>query len=106
MVFRCPDNDDVGLVPEFTKLLSRAYPRAAPGRLVSLASDPDAGTLSLAGVVDGAGSAPLDVWSPGTKPPVVTGSNLANVTITAVAGGFRVRADVTGGYRLDVAPTP
>jgi endoglycosylceramidase len=94
VVLACPDNTDVGLVVEIASVLSRAYPRAAPGRLHSLSSDPDTGVLDLAGEGEGV----LDVWSPSL--PVVTATGLEGVSIDPSAGGFRVSATADGEYSL------
>src|SRR5207253_8613876 len=58
-----------------TCALPISYPRAAPGRLTQLSSDPTTGALSLDGVTAKAGV--VDVWVPaaGGPAPVVTGTN-------------------------------
>ena len=45
----CPGDKNLGPVPQWSPILSRAYPRSAPGRLTSLRSDGVAGTMSLSG---------------------------------------------------------
>ena len=97
VILACPTNADIGLVPEFAKVLSRAYPRAAPGQLHSLASDSDGGVLDLAGE----GRGVLDVWSPSL--PIVTAAGLADVSIAPSAGGFRTTGTADGEYSLHLA---
>lgn len=101
----CPGDVDGGPVPEWSAVLSRPYPRAAPGHLVSLQSDGDAGTLQLAGVMDGsAPSAMVDLWVPdrGRGQPSVTGPGLGSIHTTAVPGGYRVLIEVSGSYTVAV----
>jgi len=105
VVLGCPANDDLGLVPQFAKVLSRAYPHAAPGRLLELRSDSDQGTLDLSGTHDGSGSGMLDVWAPGGTAPQACGGGTGPVAITPVAGGFRLRTAVAAGeYELRLGP--
>jgi endoglycosylceramidase len=101
VLLSCPTNADLGLAQEFADVLSRAYPRAAPGRLRSLASDPDGGELDLTG----GGTGLLDVWAPalGPNPPVVTGTGISGVTVVTSAGGYRVRATTCGDYSLHLS---
>ncbi len=98
----CPSDAPVGIPPSFQQVLGRAYPRAAPGALHSLTSDPATGALQLAG---DAGRRPgvLDVWAPAlTGVPNVTGTNVTNVTVTAVPGGYHITARAAGAYSLAV----
>ena len=96
----CPSNSPLGVPAAFSLILSRAYPRAAPGRLSALSSDPSTGAMHLAGETEGAGG--LDVWVPaaGRPAPRVAGTNLAAVRVAPVDGGYRVTARATGSYTL------
>jgi endoglycosylceramidase len=89
----CPGDRDLGVVAEWHEVVARPYPRAAPGRLVSVESDGAARTLALA--ADGAepGST-LELWAPGDEEPVTTGDGIAAVEARAVDGGWRVTATV------------
>lgn len=106
--FSCPDGTELGIPAPFATVLSRAYPRAAPGRLVALSSEPESGAMTLQGSAPGATgpSAALDLWVPdrGLGPPVVTGTNVSDAVATATPGGWRVRATATGEYRAEVRP--
>ncbi|MBO0730918.1 MAG: cellulase family glycosylhydrolase, partial [Acidimicrobiaceae bacterium] len=48
-IILCPGNRDAGPDPLWQPVLTRSYPRAAPGRLLSLVSDPTTGDLQLTG---------------------------------------------------------
>lgn len=92
----CPGGTSLGVNPAFAAVLSRPFPRAAPGVLTSLASDPTSHRLSLAGV----GRGTLEVWFPGVRPPRVTGHGLGAAAVRAVPGGFLVTARTSGSYTL------
>jgi endoglycosylceramidase len=103
----CPGDRDEGPVPEWQPILSRAYPRAAPGQIVSLSSDGLTGAFSMSGTRgDAAADATLDLWvpSPSGAAPVVGGSGIAGVQARPVEGGFRVTASVCGDYRVELGP--
>ncbi len=103
----CPGDKNLGPVPQWSPILSRAYPRSAPGRLTSLRSDGVAGTLSLSGDASQATAhARLVVWVPGTgAKPKLGGQGIAAVAWTKVSGGWLVSANVChGGYTLAVGP--
>jgi endoglycosylceramidase len=101
---RCPGDIDDGPVPEWESVLSRPYPRAAPGRLLSLESDGDSGTLQLTGLADAAAAgARLDLWVPDRNAaPSVTGAGFSDLSMTKVPGGFRILAKVSGSYAVTV----
>ena len=71
--------------------------------LTGLASNPDSGRLDLAGTAT-PGAGPLKVWvpepaagGPSAAPPAVRAvAGLANFRVTAVDGGWLVRADPVG----------
>lgn len=87
----------------FATHLSRAYPRAVPGRLVSLTSGTGGRDLELAGRADeGSGSCVLEVWVPGEASPHVEAQGVADVRATAVPGGWSVTGCASGAYALSV----
>jgi endoglycosylceramidase len=101
----CPEDNDQGITQAYATVLSRTYPRATPGQLTELTSDPDARTAHIAGNSAGAGAeARLVVWVPdrGHGMPVVGGHNVADVTTTATDGGWFVSATVGCSYSLDI----
>jgi endoglycosylceramidase len=101
----CPSDNDQGITQPYATVLSRTYPRATPGHLTELTSDPDARTAHIAGNRTGAGQdARLVVWVPdrGHGKPVVGGNNVADVTTTATDGGWLVSAEVGCNYAVDI----
>jgi endoglycosylceramidase len=98
----CPSNAPIGVPPAFAMVLSRAYPRAAPGELRAVTSVPATGELSLEGSTDVPGT--LDVWVPARGPnkPTVQGTNVSAIRIVRVPGGYRVTARASGAYRLSL----
>lgn len=74
--------------------LSRAYPRAAPGALVSL--EADGARFALAGGVDEP-TCGLDVWIPGAAEPDVQTEGLTKVRLEAQDGGWTMTACAEGG---------
>ncbi len=101
----CPGDVDKGPVPEWQPILSRAYPRAAPGRIVNLVSDGLAGTFALTGErSDADAQARLDLWVPdgGRGTPVIGGTGVRNVRIQPGEGGYRVSADVCAAYSVQI----
>ncbi len=102
-----PSNDtDIGPTEEFLEILGRAYPRAAPGHLTELVSEPGTGALTAAGTGAATGGE-LVVWLPtidGAEPtdPTTT-DGLDDVELEDVAGGRVLRATTTGAdWRLVV----
>lgn len=105
----CPGDIDGGPVPEWVAVLSRPYPRAAPGQLTFLESDGDAGTVRLNGRTEAPGT--LDLWMPrrGDGTPLVSGRGISDVNALVVDGGFRIRATVRGEYEVSAhlsSPAP
>lgn len=103
----CPDNTDLGPTEEFLRLVGRGYPRAAPGRLTEVVSDPDAGTLSVTAEAgaDDVGNE-LVVWLPtgGEEDVEVTVVGLDDVERRAVPGGRLIVATVAaaGEYSIQI----
>jgi len=93
----CPDDIDAGPNRELLRVAGRAYPRAAPGRLTELVSDPRAGTLRVAGALaDDLGDwGPLVLWVPGQEAPRVEADGTAEPEATRVPGGWLLTAEVT-----------
>jgi len=107
----CPDNTDLGPNDAFLAVLGRAYPRATPGRVTDLVSDPDTGRFTLEADADRAAvGQELLVWTPTADDAEhrVTTSGLADVRERAVPGGRIITARVTGTgtYSLVIAPGP
>jgi hypothetical protein len=85
----------------FAEPLSRAYPRAFPGRLDSLASS---GTdLTFTATVDDPDiNCQLDIWVPGHARPNLTTTGVTDAHATQVDGGWRVTGCATGRYSVHV----
>ena len=104
----CPGDVELGPPPPFATVLSRAYPRAAPGRLTAVSSDAATGSLTATGEAPGAtgAAAELDLWIPdrGLGRPVVAGVQVVDPEVVEVEGGWRVEATASGSWRVDVHP--
>ena len=103
----CPGDRDGGPNEPFLRIVGRAYPRAAPGELTELRSDPATGALVVAGTTGAdpgvAPGAELVVWVPGTYAPIARVEGLGEPTVTPVDGGAYVTASPTGTtYRLEI----
>ena len=102
----CPGDTDAGPTEEFLRILGRAYPRAAPGHITVLRSDPTSGDLTVTGTGAEVGGE-LVVWLPevpGTPDaqPFTT-DGLDDVTLQAVQGGRILTASTTAAeYTLAV----
>ena len=86
----CPEDVDAGPNEELLRVAGRAHPRAVPGRLSDLVSDPEAGTLRVEGriVDDLTAGGDLVLWIPGPDRPRVTGDGIAEVGLAQVPGGW------------------
>jgi endoglycosylceramidase len=107
--FACPSQTPRGIPAPFRTILERPYPRAAPGALDALNSDPDTGAFSLSGRdADRRGSCRLEVWAParGSRPPHLNGVNARHPRATRYAGGWLISACVRGAYQLRGSFTP
>lgn len=103
----CPDNIDQGPNDAFLDVLGRAYPRATPGRLRSLTSDPDSGQLVVhATAGPGDVGKQIEVWAPTPDDAThrVSVQGLRDVTQYAVPGGRLITAVVAvpGDYALAI----
>ncbi|MBZ0272827.1 glycoside hydrolase family 5 protein [bacterium] len=83
--------------------LSRAYPRAAPGRLTRIDAKPCGEGLVAEGTSDAAGLA--EVWFPSAsgEAPAVSGHNIGEFDVTAVDGGYMIFVEVGGEYVVTIA---
>jgi endoglycosylceramidase len=102
--YACPEQTPLGIPETTRRVLSRPYARAAPGRLVSLDSDPASGAVRVSGRdSDPAGSCRLEVWVPDDgsgMAPALAGTNVSDVTVSAVPGGWLASACASGDYEL------
>jgi len=102
----CPGDVDLGPIEAFTSVLGRGHPRAAPGRLTGLTSDPATGEMLVeARASEGGGE--LIVWTPThqeTHRVVLDG--LSDLRTVSLEGGRILFATVEdeGPYSLSVEP--
>src|SRR5581483_11681641 len=85
-ILGCPGDVDLGFDATDVMVLSRPYPRAAPGHLTSISSDAQTAAFEVRGSTEEAGE--LDVWAPeriGT--PTIDGDHLTDVRSERVDGG-------------------
>ena len=103
----CPDNTDLGPTDAFLDIVGRGYPRAAPGRLDAVRSDPDTGELEVRATAPSAGGR-LVVWTPTAddRDHRVGHEGLTDVVEHPVTGGRIITATVeaAGGYLLHIGP--
>ncbi len=103
--YACPGDVELGIPLEFSRMLSRPYPRAVPGRLLAIEADLDSGALRVQGQTEEPGLA--DLWFPdrGSGAPLVSGGipvAVKHIPATGrAAGGWRVQLWVDGDYTLD-----
>jgi endoglycosylceramidase len=106
----CPGDKPLGLEQTYTTLITRPYPRFAPGRLGTLTADAKTARFSVAGRDDdAAGSCRLEVWvpeRPGAGGPQVSGTGVSDLAVRRVTGGWVVSACARGAYTLTGAPGP
>jgi hypothetical protein len=97
MVLNCVTGEPAAPNTPVLKILSRAYPRSAPGIVTSLsATGPK---LKLVGTTKDA-SCGLDVWIPGHDKPVLATTGVTGLTATAVPGGWSVTGCADGSYTV------
>lgn len=93
----CKTGGDAPARDDVLAILSRAYPRSAPGHLTALMAHGAAVTLAGSTKTSGCG---LDVWVPGATQPSVRTTGITNVVTTAVPGGWSVTGCASGAYTL------
>ena len=102
----CVEGVDLGPTEEFFSILSRAYPRAAPGRITHLQSDPVTGAMQLNAVASQAGET-LEVWMPTRADSHrASGAGLVEIVERELGWGRLLTATVPdpGPYSLSVEP--
>ncbi|MEU1970664.1 cellulase family glycosylhydrolase [Microbacterium sp. NPDC019599] len=100
MVQDCATGGDAPPRDDLLEILSRAYPRSAPGTVTSLQSE--GADLRLSGTAPEE-SCGLQVWVPGTREPEVTADGVTGIRATAVEGGWLVTGCAAGDYSLATA---
>jgi len=101
----CPDGQDHGVVSQWREVLTRPYPRFAPGWIGELTSDGAARQLSLTATGADPGAA-LELWLPGEPEPRLGGRGLAAVTAVRSGLGWTVTAEIcTSDYEVSLGGT-
>lgn len=85
----------------FTQPLTRAYPKAFPGRLDTLAAA-DGGLTFGATTGDDGTNCRLDIWVPGDASPRLSTENVSDATSVRVPGGWQVTGCARGSYTVTV----
>lgn len=100
---QCPGDELLGPNDAFLDILGRGYPRATPGRIVELRSDPTTGLMKVKATAAAAGGE-LVVWTPTTEGPdhPINGFGLTDIVAHEVDGGRLITATVAapGTYAL------
>ncbi|GAA1393322.1 hypothetical protein GCM10009662_01490 [Catellatospora coxensis] len=86
----------------FSQPLTRAYPRAFPGRLETLTADPVNGTLTFAATADTEANCELDIWVPGEAPVRLATQGVTGAASAQVPGGWQVTGCARGTYTVTV----
>ena len=93
----CTTDEFSGTNKGLLDILSRAYPRSAPGRVTELSAHGADFTLTGATAAAGCG---LEVWIPGANEPAPSTDGVTDLTVTAVEGGWLVKGCVDGEYSV------
>ncbi|EGD53959.1 glycoside hydrolase family 5 protein [Gordonia neofelifaecis] len=96
----CRTGGDAPPKSALLKILTRAYPQAAPGTITSLHAD--GADMELTGRA-GPGTCRIRVWIPGTATPTIQSSGLSDQRLTAHGTGTLLTGCVRGDYRITTA---
>ncbi|WP_155372872.1 cellulase family glycosylhydrolase [Catellatospora vulcania] len=87
----------------FSRPLTRAYPRAFPGRLDKLEAGPADGGLTFAATADTQGvNCQLDIWVPGQAQPRLATQGVDGAAAVQVPGGWQITGCAHGTYTVTV----
>jgi endoglycosylceramidase len=101
--YRCPGDRPLGIPPTTRRVLSRSYPRAAPGRIESLTSDPATHAFEITGAdPNPKGSCVLYLWTPRTAAgrPQFAAGHVRGIRTRRAPGGWVTRGCAHGHYEL------
>ena len=97
MIENCETGEFDDTKADVLEILSRAYPRVAPGMLTSLQARGAA--LSMSGTVDD-GTCDLQVWFPGGAEPAPQVTGITEVSLEQVDGGWVMSGCAAGDYSI------
>ena len=97
MVQDCATGGDAAPKTELLKVLSRAYPKSAPGVVTALVANEANLTLAGSTKVPGCG---LQVWIPGDARPEIHSTGITKLETASVPGGWNVTGCADGDYTL------
>ncbi|KRA23011.1 hypothetical protein ASD65_00180 [Microbacterium sp. Root61] len=97
MVQDCETGGDAPPKTAILEILSRAYPRVAPGHLTAL--DGEGANLTFSGMTPERGC-DLEVWIPGDAATNVEVDGITKLTTTQVPGGWLIGGCADGDYSL------
>lgn len=86
----------------FAKPLTRAYPRAFPGRPDTLTSGQGGRDLHLAATAGDGANCAIDIWVPGDPQPRLATTGVADPLARKVPGGWQITGCARGGYTVTV----
>jgi hypothetical protein len=99
----CATGDLLAPPPGFLRPLTSAYPRAFPGQLATLTSDPNRVDLNLVATVESdRTSCTLEIWAPGDEPPRLKTTGVEHAATTKVPGGWHITGCARGRYTISV----
>lgn len=113
----CPGDIEGGISPVYQTVLSRAYPKNAPGQINTLNSNPYTGEFLLTGSTDSSSTA--IIWVPASQRQILpevqhessgplepgdsaNTSQNASLTISPLPGGYEVSLKVSGEYTISI----
>ncbi|MEV0568306.1 cellulase family glycosylhydrolase [Dactylosporangium sp. NPDC050588] len=100
----CRTGESIPPPAPFAEPLSRAYPRAFPGRLASLTAGPRGTDLRITATAPpDPANCQVDVWFPGEAEPTVRTTNVRDVSAERVPGGWRITGCASGAYSIAAA---
>lgn len=96
----CDDGAEAPARDDLLEILSRAYPRSAPGSLTSLTAE--GSELAVSGFTADRGCG-LEVWIPGSEQPALETTGITELQTNAVPGGWIVTGCAKGDYVLSTS---
>lgn len=104
-VLECPGNVPLGPNTPLLAILSRPYPRAVPGRVVTLESDFQTGRFSLRATGATPGTELLLWTGSSAATHHASGTGLTDILRPGPAGGYLLRATVTSSdFQVSLSP--